>query len=66
VPRFYGVERYGIPKRVKSTHGLYNRAVRLLRDYQEDIVETYINHIALMQTPRRVRRRLVGGGDGVG
>jgi hypothetical protein len=30
-PRFYGVERYGIPKTSKiHARGLYNRAVRLL------------------------------------
>jgi hypothetical protein len=36
VPRFYGVERYGIPKTSKiHARGLYNRAVRLLlSDYQ--------------------------------
>jgi hypothetical protein len=44
-PRFY-VERYGIPKTSKiHAHGLSITVPFVcLRDYQEDIVETYINH----------------------
>lgn len=49
VPRFYGVERYGIPKTSKIHANVVSITVPFvcsLRDYQEDIVETYINHIA--------------------
>jgi superfamily II DNA or RNA helicase len=49
VPRFYGVERYGIPKTSKIHAHVVSITVPFvcsLRDYQEDIVETYINHIA--------------------
>ena len=49
IPRFYGVERYGEPSKSEFTTNIYP-SINLpfekpLRDYQDTIIETYMNHI---------------------
>lgn len=49
VPRFYGIDRYGIPKSSKIHTNVVSINVPFvssLRDYQEDIVDTYIKYIS--------------------
>ena len=47
IPRFYGIERYGLPDRSEITRGrdISVNFPKSLRDYQEDIVNTYLNHV---------------------
>ena len=49
IPRFYGVERYGEPSNNSFTEKIYP-SINLpfekpLRDYQDKIIDTYMNHI---------------------
>jgi superfamily II DNA or RNA helicase len=49
IPRFYGIARYGIPETSKihsHTVSINVPFVKTLRDYQEDIVDTYLNHVS--------------------
>ena len=46
IPRFYGVERYGLPSKSeigKKVETINIEFVKSLRDYQETVVETYVN-----------------------
>jgi len=47
IPRFYGVERYGLPDRSEITPGddISVNFPKPLRDYQDKIVDVYMNHI---------------------
>lgn len=46
IPRFYGIERYGLPLKSeigKKVESINIEFVKSLRDYQETVVETYVN-----------------------
>jgi superfamily II DNA or RNA helicase len=47
IPRFYGLERYGQPDRSEITEGdsISVNFPKPLRDYQDKIVDVYMNHI---------------------
>ncbi len=47
LPRFYGIERYGIPNKneIESGMDIDIPFVKSLRDYQEDIVNKYMAHV---------------------
>lgn len=47
IPRFYGIERYGLPKTNNIGKGISIDVpfVKPLRDYQENIVNTYVNSV---------------------
>ena len=47
IPRFYGTERYGLPNRSEITEGedINVTFPKPLRDYQDKIVDVYMNHI---------------------
>ena len=51
IPRFYGVERYGPPSNIEYITNIYPSInvpfVNQLRDYQDTIIETYMNHIQM-------------------
>jgi superfamily II DNA or RNA helicase len=47
IPRFYGIQKYGVPAKVELASGV---AIDVpfqneLRDYQKDIVNIYLNHV---------------------
>ena len=48
VPRFYGIERYGIPSdyELNSGEDIDTPFTKSLRDYQENIVQIYLNHVS--------------------
>ena len=48
VPRFYGIERYGIPSdyELNSGENIDTPFTKSLRDYQENIVQVYLNHVS--------------------
>ena len=47
IPRFYGIERYGLPKKSELQQGddVELEFVKTLRDYQEDIITVYLDHV---------------------
>lgn len=47
LPRFYGIEKYGLPKKSEIEPGedIHIPFVKPLRDYQEKIVKTYIDYV---------------------
>ena len=47
LPRFYGIERYGIPERseIHCGHDIDVDFTKPLRDYQEKVVDNYINYV---------------------
>jgi superfamily II DNA or RNA helicase len=47
IPRFYGIERYGLPNRSEITQGENINVIfpKPLRDYQDKIVDVYMKHI---------------------
>jgi len=47
IPRFYGIERYGIPERseIHSGDDIDLNFDKPLRDYQEKVIDTYINYV---------------------
>ena len=56
VPRFYGIERYGLPALGKDIDLSKVTPIdcpfeKPLRDYQEEIVQTYLNHLGLPAPP---------------
>lgn len=61
LPRFYGIERYGSPHKATIAPGLDIDVpfVSSLRDYQEKIVDTYMNHI---KTPIATNSTMPGSG----
>ena len=48
IPRFYGIQRYGLPNRSEITEGVDIKVdfPKPLRDYQDKIVDVYMNHIS--------------------
>lgn len=47
IPRFFGMERYGLPNRSEITKGenISLEFPKLLRDYQDKIIDVYMKHI---------------------
>jgi hypothetical protein len=47
VPRFYGIQRYGLPDKSEISTGesISVNFVKPLRDYQDKIVDVYMNHV---------------------
>lgn len=47
IPRFYGIQRYGLPHRSEITKGenININFPKPLRDYQNKIVDVYMNHV---------------------
>jgi superfamily II DNA or RNA helicase len=47
LPRFYGIQRYGVPHRseIQSGDDINVTFDKPLRDYQEDIVKVYMNYV---------------------
>lgn len=47
IPRFYGIEHYGAPEKYELSAGddIDVPFTQTLRDYQEDIVSVYMNHV---------------------
>jgi len=47
IPRFYGIQRYGLPERNDLSPGntISVPFIKPIRDYQEKIIETYLNHV---------------------
>ena len=47
IPRFFGVETYGEPDEMSITHGtpVNIKFNGNLRDYQQNIIQTYLNHV---------------------
>jgi len=47
IPRFYGIERYGIPERSEINCGddIDVDFTKPLRDYQEKVVDSYVNYV---------------------
>ena len=50
LPRFYGIQRYGLPKRSEITEGenINVSFPKPLRDYQDKIVDVYMNLLILI------------------
>ena len=48
VPRFYGIQRYGLPDKTELDSGVEIdiRFTKELRDYQENIVNIYLQHVS--------------------
>jgi superfamily II DNA or RNA helicase len=48
IPRFYGIERYGLPKKSELEVGddINIQFVKELRDYQSNIINIYLNHVS--------------------
>ena len=48
IPRFYGIERYGNPEitDLNSGEDIDTPFTKSLRDYQENIVQIYLNHVS--------------------
>ncbi len=47
IPRFYGIERYGLPKKcdISSGQDIQVNFTKSLRDYQTNIVNVYMNYV---------------------
>ena len=47
IPRFFGIERYGLPNKSEITQGtnISLEFPKPLRDYQEKIIDVYMKHI---------------------
>lgn len=47
LPRFYGISRYGLPDKSELQEGdnINVEFTKQLRDYQEEIIETYMNYV---------------------
>jgi len=63
LPRFYGIERYGLPDRseIQSGDNIDIEFVGDLRDYQENIVNTYLDYVEKPMCVGSVER----GGGGI-
>jgi superfamily II DNA or RNA helicase len=48
LPRFYGIQRYGVPDKceIQSGDSIQVPFVQTLRDYQENIVDIYCKHVS--------------------
>uniref|UniRef100_A0A6C0LU91 Helicase ATP-binding domain-containing protein n=1 Tax=viral metagenome TaxID=1070528 RepID=A0A6C0LU91_9ZZZZ len=47
IPRFYGIERYGLPSKTEICSGddIAVEFTKPLRDYQEEIIDIYMKHV---------------------
>jgi superfamily II DNA or RNA helicase len=47
LPRFYGIQRYGVPSKTEIQKGddISIEFVKPLRDYQNDIIDVYMKHV---------------------
>ena len=47
IPRFYGIQRYGIPNNseIQTADSISLEFTKPLRDYQEKIIDVYIHHV---------------------
>ena len=47
IPRFYGLQKYGIPSKIELPQGMDINIdfVKPLRDYQENIIDVYLKHV---------------------
>ena len=61
IPRFYGIERYGLPKRTELQQGdnMELEFIKPLRDYQENIIKVYMDYV---NTPIVQSSKLQGSG----
>jgi hypothetical protein len=61
VPRFYGIQRYGLPDKSEIAIGesISTDFVKPLRDYQDKIVDVYMQHV---DTPISVKSENLGSG----
>ena len=61
IPRFYGIKRYGLPNRSEITEGedINVSFPKPLRDYQDKIVDVYMNHV---KNPVCVGSEKIGNG----
>lgn len=61
IPRFYGIERYGLPKRTELQEGdnMELEFIKPLRDYQENIIKVYMDYV---NTPIVQSSKLHGSG----
>ena len=48
IPRFYGIERYGLPDATELEDGedIFVEFAKPLRDYQDKIIDVYMNYVA--------------------
>ena len=48
IPRFFGIERYGLPdvSEIEDGMSIDVSFTKSLRDYQENIINTYVNHVS--------------------
>ena len=55
IPRFYGIERYGMPERSEIAPGMAINVSfpRELRDYQNKIIDIYMNAVTGAAAPRK-------------
>jgi superfamily II DNA or RNA helicase len=53
LPRFYGIERYGLPDKSEIQDGdnILVSFEKTLRDYQEKIIDIYINYVSSQYNP---------------
>ena len=49
LPRFYGIQRYGVPTKTEIQKGdnISIEFVKPLRDYQNDIIDVYMKHVSV-------------------
>ena len=47
IPRFYGLQKYGIPSKIDLPEGMNINIefTKTLRDYQEKIIDIYLKHV---------------------
>jgi len=65
IPRFYGIERYGLPSKSeigKTAESINITFVKTLRDYQENVVEKYVTSV---NTPLSTDPTNIHGGGGI-
>lgn len=71
LPRFYGIERYGIPSihNVSKGETIHVPFVNTIRDYQEKIIQVYLDHLHFSESDfddQDIDDKQDGGGGGGG
>ena len=70
LPRFYGIERYGIPSinNVSKGETIHVPFVNTIRDYQEKIIQVYLDHLHFSESDDQDidDKQDGGGGEGGG
>lgn len=68
IPRFYGIERYGTPVRndIEEGEDIAVSFPRTLRDYQENIVDIYNQHISKQESGGGILEIYCGAGKCLG